>query len=369
MNTDSPYSTILHLRNDKESGSSVTPVYQVSGFEAGSEFFYTRKNNPNSEELETIVATLEGSKYALAVTTGMTAVYMCISLLSPGASVLICSKIYGCSFKLFQLYCGKHNFHLDILDLTVDSCQDVMQNKKYDMCFFETPTNPFLNTVSINSISGICKQSNPDCLIVVDNTWATMLYQKPLNHGADISLYSGTKYFGGHSDVMSGFLLTNIDGIYSQLKDTRFYGGMILSPESAWLVRRSLQTFQIRMEKQSRTTLLMKDELKKIPAITHIYYPEIDGVQLTGYGGILFVEVNDDTISNYSSILKKLRFFGTGTGMACVTSMIAQPYTGSHASLTDTEKTTMGIRPNLLRLCFGLEEPDDLLNDLTNALQ
>jgi|GEM_PF-6295562 len=256
MYSDNPYSTILHIKNEKEPGASVTPVYQVSGFEAGSEFFYTRKNNPNSEELENVIATLEGSKYALAVTTGMTAIYMCLNLLSPGASVLICSKIYGCSFKLFQLHCRKNKLNLEIIDLTVDSCQDDIYNKKYDMCFFETPTNPFLDTININSISEACKHSNPNCIIVVDNTWATMLFQKPLKHNADISLYSGTKYFGGHSDVMSGFITMDNDALYTQLKDIRFYGGMILSPESAWLVRRSLQTFKIRMEKQSQTTIL-----------------------------------------------------------------------------------------------------------------
>jgi cystathionine beta-lyase/cystathionine gamma-synthase len=346
---------------------SVTPIYQVSGFEAGSEFFYTRKNNPNSAELEAVISALEDSKYAMAVTTGMTAIFMCLNLLVPGASVLICSKIYGCSFKLFQLYAKQHGLNLDVIDLTNDNCIQGIRTKKFDMCFFETPTNPFLDTINIGLISEACRISNADCIVVVDNTWATMLYQRPLKCGADISLYSGTKYFGGHSDVMSGFIATDNAFIYDKLKDIRFYGGMILSPESAWLIRRSFQTFKTRMEKQSKTTFFLTEKLRDFTQIKKVYYPQIDGKQLEGYGGIIFIEVDDETLSRYSEIVKKLQLFGTGTGMACVTSMIAQPYTGSHASLTDKEKSDMGIKPNLLRLCFGLEEPEDLLQDLTMA--
>ena len=362
-----PYSSILHLRNERISMPSVTPIYQVSGFEAGSDFFYTRKNNPNSEELEMVISSLEGSQYALAVTTGMTSIFMCLNLLRPHSHILICSKIYGCSFKLFQKYSQQHGHILDILDLSDEACVTQINTKEYDMCFFETPTNPFLNTISIETISRVCKANNPSCLVVIDNTWATMLYQKPLENGADISLYSGTKYFGGHSDVMSGFLTTNNKQLYQKLFDLRFYGGLILTPESAWLVRRSFQTFKTRIEKQSKTTDYLRKKLKELPQIRRIYYPKIDGRQLTGYGGIIFIEVDDTTLSKYSQITQNLKLFGTGTGMACVTSMIAQPYTGSHASLTQEEKENMAISPNLLRLCFGLEEPEDLFEDLKSA--
>jgi cystathionine gamma-lyase/cystathionine gamma-lyase/homocysteine desulfhydrase len=182
-----------------------------------------------------------------------------------------------------------------------------------------------------------------------------------------LTVYSGTKYFGGHSDVMSGFITTNSDKYFEQLRNIRFYGGMILSPESAWLVRRSLQTFSVRIERQARTTEYLAKQLRRFSRIRKVYYPDIDGEQLTGYSGIIFIEVDDDILMRYSQILKELELFGTGTGMACVTSMIAQPCTGSHASLTDTERSAMGITPNLLRLCIGLEEPEDLLRELTRV--
>lgn len=267
------------------------------------------------------------------------------------------------------MYCQQHGIKLDILDLTnKNSYQEILKNK-YDMCFFETPTNPFLYSIDILKVSNICKLNNKDCLIIVDNTWATPICQKPLDFEADIVVYSGTKYFSGHSDVMAGFLTTNKTELYEKLLELRFYGGFILVPFHAWLIRRSLQTFNIRIKQQHETTLKLIDKLKKCDFIRKIYYPTIDGKQLTNYGGIIFVEVDDQIVNNYSKILEKIKLFGTGTGMACVTSMIAQPYTGSHASLSEKEKSKMGITPNLIRLCFGLEDPEDLYEDLLNAFK
>lgn len=362
------FSEILHTKvKCTEVHPSVTPIFQTSGFDADSEYFYARKSTPNSEELEEIFRKIEHSNYAITTTTGMTAIFMCFSLLKPGNRVLICNKIYGCSYKLFQKYAKQYDLTLDIFDLTdLEFCKQKI-TKRYDLCFFETPTNPFLESVSIREITDICKEINKDCIVVVDNTWATTIYQLPLCHGADISLYSGTKYLGGHTDVMCGVLTTNRDDLYQKLLEWRFYGGFILSPYSAWLIRRSMQTFKLRIEQQGKTTRFFAKELSKYPFIKKIYFPTIDGKQLVGYGGIIFIEVDDTTISRYAQILKKLTLFGTGTGMACVTSMIAQPYTGSHASLSEDEKAAMGISPNLLRLCFGLENQEDLLADFLSA--
>lgn len=362
------FSEILHEKFDySNSLPSVTPIFQVSGFEVGSEDFYARKSTPNGTELELNFSKIEESKFAIVVSTGLTAIFMCLNLLKPNSSILMCSKIYGCTYKLFQKYCIQHNITLDIVDLSDSTTHHLAAKKWYDMCFFETPTNPFLDTISINNISMECKKKNKNCIIIVDNTWATPLYQKPIKHGADISLYSGTKYFGGHSDVMCGVLTTDNEDICQKLLDLRFYGGLTLPPYPAWLVRRSMQTFKLRIEYQSMITKKLSKKIECLPFVKKLYYPIIDGHQLMGYGGIIFIEVDDNTISQYDQIIKRLKFFGTGTGMACVTSMIAQPYTGSHASLTDTEKRSMGITKNLIRLCFGLENSEDLFNDLLQA--
>ena len=360
---------ILHIKvDDRDAHPSVTPIYQCSAFNADSAFFYSRKANPNVTELEQVVASLEGSEYALAYSTGMSAIYMVLELLKPGASLVINKYIYGCSYKLFQRYAARIGAHLAILDLTTAEGLKALP-ANVDMVIFETPTNPFLKDIDIHAVSRAVKQHNPQALVVVDNTWATPIFQKPLNFGADISLYSATKYFSGHSDVMGGLVLVNNETIYKRLLEGRFYSGTILTPNSAWLLRRSMQTFNLRMEKHSQTTAIMLNYLRELPFIEHVYYPRIDGQQLTGYGGIVFVDIRPDLVPFYKTFTGALKWFGTGTGMACVTSMVAQPFSGSHASMTDQEKADMGIDKGLVRLCFGLEDLEDLKEDLLQAFE
>lgn len=354
--------------NDVGAFPSVTPVYQCSAFSADSPYFYSRKNNPNVVEFENVVAILEEAKYGVAYACGMSAIYMVFDLLKPGDVVVINNLIYGCSYKLFQRLGEKRNVEVLILDLTnEENLKKIPTN--ISMVFFETPTNPFLKTIDISKISVHVKALNPKALIVVDNTWATPLYQKPLQHGADISLHSGTKYLSGHSDVMGGMVLVDNDELYENLLKDRFYSGTIITPYHAWLMRRSIQTLGIRLTCQTKTTKDLLDFLKQIPQIKQVYYPVVDGKQLVDYGGILFFELHSNFANKYEEFKRSLKLFETGTGMACVTSMVAQPYTGSHASMTDSEKMEMGIDKSLIRLCFGLENIEDLKQDILNAFK
>lgn len=360
-------SELLNFKiNYDDSLSSVTPIFQCSAFSAGSTYFYSRKNNPNVYEFEEVIRLLEETKYALATTTGMSALYAVLDLLSPGDLLVINKYIYGCSYKLFQRVCKKRKIDLYITDLSIE--KNILKlPKNIKMILFETPTNPFLKTINIKKVSESVKENNQKSLIVVDNTWATPIYQQPLKLGADISLHSGTKYFSGHSDVMGGILLTNNTNIYEELKDIRFYGGLILTPYHAWLLRRSMQTFFIRMKHHQIITKKIYKFLKECPQVKKVYYPKIDNKQLIGYGGIIFFELRDNLIEKYMLFSKALKLFGTGTGMACVNSMVAQPYTGSHASMSSLEKKDIGLQKNLVRLCFGLEEEEDIKTDLLNA--
>lgn len=163
--------------------------------------------------------------------------------------------------------------------------------------------------------------------------------------------------------------LTNREDLAQEFRDIRFYGGAILAPHSAWLTRRSLQTLNLRLEKQQQVTIEMRDFLREQSQVEKVYYPDVDGKQLTGYGGILFFEFANDLEKPYQKFIQSLKLFNTGTGMACVTSMVAQPYSGSHASMTCEEKEQIGLGENLVRLCFGLEDSEDLKKDLTNAFK
>jgi cystathionine beta-lyase/cystathionine gamma-synthase len=363
-----PITRCLHTRSGTaDARPSVTPLYQSSAFEAGSPFFYTRKNNPNVEEFEEVVRGLEGARHGVGVATGMAAIRTCLEQLRPGDTMVLNSLVYGCSFKLAQRFCERFNVRLEVLDLSSPGGVDAMPAETR-LVLFETPTNPFLRNVDIARVAAAAKAANPSALIVVDNTWATPVYQHPLEMGADVSLHSATKYMSGHSDVMGGVLLTDRDDLADAFRQERFYSGAILDPYAAWLLRRSLQTLGVRLERQARTTADMREFLAELPQVQKVYYPEIDGAQLRGYGGILFIELRPDLVSRYQQLVNALQHFGSGTGMACVTSMVAQPFTGSHASMTDAEKEQMGLSRGLVRLCFGLEEPADLRRDLQAAL-
>ncbi|MCG8422515.1 MAG: PLP-dependent aspartate aminotransferase family protein [Proteobacteria bacterium] len=364
-----PVTIALHQRinTNDQAYPSVTPIYQCSAFSAESQFFYSRKDNPNLAELEQVLCTLEGARHGLAVTCGMAAIYLVLDLVRPGQLVVLNTDLYGCSFKLFKRISERRGWRLQVLDLSKDADIERIPTDTA-LVFFETPTNPFLKTVHIRQVVDRVKNNNPDALVVVDNTWATPLFQHPLEHGADISLHSGTKYFSGHSDVMNGMILTDRDDLHERLREDRFYAGLMLSPENAWLVRRSMQTFALRMRHHQEVTKKIAEFLTDCPQIARVYYPRVDGEQLTGYGGILFVELRRDLVPRYKELTERLQIFNTGTGMACVTSMIAQPYTGSHASMSAEEKAAMGLDESLVRLCIGMENADDIKDDLLSAL-
>lgn len=359
------------LHHSIDTGSAhplVTPLYQNSAFLSESTFFYTRKSNPNSQEFEERVALLEGAKHGISVTTGMSAIALTATLLKPGQTVVVNSCIYGCSLKLWYRLAKRLDLNLLILDLCNE--EEIAQiPSDCGMVFLETPTNPFLKVIDLGSLSQKVKHNCANARIVVDNTWATPLYQHPLEHGADISLHSATKFLSGHSDVMGGCVLVNDDALAEHLYEERFYLGAILDPHSAWLLNRSLQTFHLRMGQHEVVTEKMVQFLEQHPLIEKVFTPPIDGKQLMGYAGILFVTLAPALQGKYETFKKQLNLYNTGTGMACTTSMVAQPSTGSHASLQKEEQEKMGITEDLVRLCFGFEDVQELMDDVAQALE
>jgi cystathionine gamma-lyase / homocysteine desulfhydrase len=357
----------LHVKVDESQALPVvTPIYQTSAFTSQSSFFYTRKNNPNVEEVERVIATIEEAAFCTATATGMSAIAMVLNLIAEPGTLVVNRDVYGCSLKAMQKFARKAELQLLVLDLSNPSnLRRIPADTR--MVLFETPTNPFLKHLDIAAIVETVKAHDEAALVVVDNTWATSLFQQPLKWGADISLHSATKYFSGHSDVMGGFVLTDREELHRELQEQRFYFGAVLEPFSAWLLRRSMQTFELRMRAHQSTCQQMRDFLSTRPQVKKVYYPNVDGEQLTGYGTLLFFELRDDLLDRYQRFASALTLFSTGTGMACVTSMVAQPFSGSHASLTEHEKREMEIGTGLVRLSFGLEKLEDLQADLLEA--
>jgi len=343
-----------------------SPIFQSAAFQSGSAFFYSRKDNPNVHELEDALAAWEGARHALAVTTGMSALSLLMGLLRPG-DTLVCHRLmYGCSLRLFQQQVEERRVELLVLDL--DRAEDLARlPASTRLVLFETPTNPFLRTVPIAAVAAAAHRANAQAIVAVDGTWATPLFQQPLQHGADVVAHSLTKFVSGHSDVMGGALLCDRDDLAATLRERRFYHGANLDPHSAWLLARSLKTFPLRMREHARVTRLMVDLLRTFRAVERVDFPQVGDGQLHDYGGIVFVQLRPAYRERYADLIANLRLFDTGTGMAAVTSMVAQPYSGSHASLDDAQKASLGLDCGLVRLCFGLEDEADLAADLTQA--
>ncbi len=359
---------ILHTRISTEGAlPNVTPVFQNSAFLTGSPFFYARKNNPNCEELETVFRGLEGCQYATVTNSGMAAISLALRQLKPHDHVILNELVYGCTYRYFVDFCTHYKISLDIVDLTKPSWKEKL-NSRTRMVFFETPTNPLLKTLNIAEISAATKAINPRALVCVDNTWATAFFQKPLNLGADIAIASATKFYAGHSDCMAGVITTNEKSLGEELARQRFYMGCHLDPHSAWLIRRSMQTFVLRMREHERVLKQMTVFLQDQAEIEKVYLPEVNKNQLTGYGCILFIELRPEFESKIESFMKSLQLFDRGTSMAAVVSSVAHPFSGSHASMTAEEKLRVGIKNTLLRLCFGFESEEDLKADLRQAL-
>lgn len=362
-----PETLALHHRIDNAATHPVaTPIYQNSAFHADSPYFYTRKSNPNSVELEGALALLEKASHVISVTTGMSALMLVLQQLRPADHLVVNKHIYGCSYRLFQRLSEQYHIKLTVLDLSTAEGQEAIP-ADVSMVVLETPTNPFLKTVPIRRITDLVAALNPNALVVVDNTWATPLFQNPLVLGAHVSLASATKFISGHSDVMGGFIAVNDGELAEKLRQTRFYTGAILDPNSAWLLRRSLHTFPLRMREHVRVTRIMADFLRLRPEVEKVYLPEIDEEQLRDYGGILFFSLRPGLNSRYAAFASGLKLFDTGTGMASISSMVAQPWSGSHTSLRMDEKLAMDLHEGVVRLCFGMEDPQDLMADLSRA--
>ncbi|MEK7469992.1 MAG: PLP-dependent transferase [Planctomycetota bacterium] len=347
---------------------NVTPLFQCSSFFSDSEWFYSRKSNPNVDELEAAVRDIEGCAHAVAVATGMAALTMALRLLKPGDRLAANALIYGCSYRLFADFCAHYGIGFDVLDFTDPAAVSAGIRPGTRMVIFETPTNPLLRTVPIEAVAREVRAAAPGALVVVDNTWATPLFQKPLALGADLCVVSATKFFSGHSDVMGGLVTTDRADLAEEIRKIRFYSGSNLDPHSAWLLRRSLQTFPIRMRAHAATFGEMAAHLRSHPRVRRVYVPEVDGRQLASYGGILFIELDPALEPAVEAFMDSLKLFERGTSMASVVSAVAQPWSGSHLSMTAEEKLGAGIGKTLVRLCFGLEDPADLKADLTQAL-
>lgn len=372
-------SIAIHGGKSDDSGKDAVnyPIYLSSTFAQPSldqfqEFAYSRGSNPTRSNVEKLAADLEGAKYGLALASGMAATSLVFGLLKQGDKVLINNNVYGGTWRYVSNIFADHGIEYEVVnDFNNYDFNDAASNVK--MIFIETPSNPLLEITDIRKVTNEAKKRN--ILTVVDNTFLTSYFQKPLDLGADIVVYSATKYYAGHSDILAGLVLLNDDEHFTKLKFLQNTYGGILSPIDSFLLTRGIKTLSLRLAKHQKNALLVAQYFEKHPAVKDVYYPgltshknyTIQRSQATGDGGVLSIRLNDGWDSK--KFVTNLKIFDLAVSLGGVESLICHPASMTHESYAQELQKKIGIDSKLLRLAIGVEHEEDILEDISNALE
>lgn len=367
------------LHPDEATGAIMTPIYQTStyvqediGVHKG--FMYSRSKNPTRSALEANIAVLENGKYGAAFGSGMAAIDCVLKMLNPGDEVICTSDIYGGTYRIFKTIFEKYDIKFHFVDMVnLDELKNKI-NKKTKLLWVETPTNPTMQIIDITEISKIAKSNN--ILLAVDNTFATPYLQNPLDLGADIVMHSATKYLGGHSDVVMGALVVKDPKIAEEMYRIQNSCGAICGPMDAFLVLRGIKTLHLRMKQHCENGKIIAHFLSKHPKVNKVFWPGFEThpnhlvaiKQMKDFGGMISFSLKNDNIDNAKEIIKKVKIFALAESLGGVESLIGHPATMTHASIPREEREKLGITDSLIRLSIGIEDADDLLEDLKNAL-
>ncbi|MEO6538925.1 MAG: cystathionine gamma-synthase [Ferruginibacter sp.] len=364
---------------DPTTGAIMTPIYQTStyvqeapGVNKGYE--YARSQNPTRKALEDALAIIENGKFGLAFSSGVAATDAVIKLLSPGDEVIAANDMYGGTYRLFTKIFAKFGIKFIYVDTTnVGNIQAaVTPNTK--IIWIETPTNPLMNITDIHAVSNISKAAG--AWLCVDNTFASPYLQNPLNLGADIVMHSSTKYLGGHSDVIQGALIMNDAALREQLFFIQKSCGAVPGPMDCFLVLRGIKTLHVRMKQHCENGYMIAHFLRKHPNVAKVYWcgfadhPNYDiaKIQMHGFGGMMSFILKDDSIEAANKVLSSTKLFALAESLGGVESLINHPATMTHASIPKEERIKNGLTDGLIRLSVGIEDADDLIEDLKQAI-
>lgn len=373
--------SLLHsIPSDPSTGAISVPIYQTSTFvqDAPGEnkgFDYARTGNPTRAALEKLVAQLENGSTGVAFGSGLAAVDAVVKLLSAGDEILAVDDIYGGAFRLFTHIYEKFGIKVIYTDTTrIENVVDaITPNTK--LIWIETPTNPTLKISDIASIAEIAKANN--CLLCVDNTFASPVLQQPLNLGADIVIHSATKYLGGHSDLIAGIVVTKTPELGDKIKFIQNASGAILGPFDSWLVIRGLETLHLRVKQHSENALQVARFLEKQDTVKAVYYPglphhlnhDVAARQSSAFGGVVAFSLKEDTVEAAKIFVTSTKYFKLAESLGGVKSLLCHPATMTHKSTPAEVRRTAGVSDGLIRLSVGTEDIRDLLSDLEQALQ
>ncbi len=363
---------------DPVTGAVITPIYQTSTYaqeELGKNkgFEYGRTHNLTRQSLEANVATLEKGKYGIAFSSGLAATQALTTLVKAGDHIVVSHNVYGGTYRLFELI--MKDFGLDFSWVNTSDLKNIENAIKENtkMVYIETPTNPMLNLTDIKGTADICKKNNLIC--IVDNTFMSPYFQNPLTLGATIVLHSQTKYLNGHSDVIGGILVTSDEKIHERLRYTQNAIGAVPSPFDCWLILRSTKTLAVRMERHNSNAIAFANHLEKSGYCKKIYYPgltshpqhELAKKQMKGFGGMISADFGD--VETAKKILKNVKIFTLGESLGGVESLISHPASMTHAAVPQKDREAMGLTDSLVRFSVGIEDIEDLIEDLEQAMK
>ena len=366
---------------DPSTGAIMTPIFQTSTYVQESPaqhkgYAYARGANPTRNALQKSLAALENGKHAICFSSGMGATDAVIKLLSPGDEVITSHDLYGGSYRMFRRVFEKYGIKFHFTDLThLDNIQPLL-NDKTKLLWIETPTNPLMNIVDIKAAVDLVK-TNKKIIVAVDNTFASPYLQNPLELGADIVMHSVTKYLGGHSDVIMGALITNDDTLYQDLHFMMNSCGAVPGPQDSFLVLRGIKTLHLRMERHCVNGKIVAEFLRAHPKVGKVYWPgfadhpnhTVAKRQMKDFGGMLSFTLKDDSVTTATKLMKSVRLFSLAESLGGVESLINHPASMTHASIPKEERIKNGLVDSLIRLSIGIEDAEDLIADLDQALQ
>jgi cystathionine beta-lyase/cystathionine gamma-synthase len=367
------------VQPDPATGAIMTPIYQTStyvqeGVGVHKGFEYSRTQNPTRQALEQNIAAIENGKYGACFGSGLAAIDCVIKMLNPGDEVISCNDLYGGTYRLFNTIFAKYGikFHFVSMENTAEVNAKVNENTK--LIWVETPTNPMMNIVDIKAMAAIAKEAG--AWLAVDNTFATPYLQNPLDLGADIVMHSVTKYLGGHSDVVMGALVTSDDAIASEMYRIQNSSGAVTAPMDSFLVLRGIKTLHLRVQRHCENGKKVAEFLANHPRVDKVYWPgfpthpnhEVAKAQMRGFGGMISFTLKGNKLEDAHDVVKKVEIFALAESLGGVESLIGHPATMTHASIPKEEREKTGVVDSLIRLSVGIEDAEDLIEDLTQAL-
>lgn len=362
---------------DPTTGAVITPLYLTSTYaqeEIGKHkgYEYGRTHNLTRSAYENNLAALEKGKYGIAFSSGLAATNALMGLLNPGDHIIATENVYGGTYRLFELILKNFGLEFSWIDTNDLALLQTSLKSNTKMIFIETPTNPMLQLTDLELAADFAQKNK--LISVVDNTFMSPYFQNPLSLGIDIVIHSATKYINGHSDVIGGIIVTNNDEYHERLRYLHNAAGAVPSPFDCWLTLRATKTLAVRMERHEKNALAIAEHLLKIPSIRKVFYPglpqhhqyELAKKQMRGFGGMVTVDLGSFNEAN--NFVKKLKIFTLAESLGGVESLVCHPVSMTHGSIPKEKRDKIGLSEGIVRLSVGIEDIEDLIEDINQAL-